>query len=132
MRILVTGSRNWDDHRTLEQALLKATVEAFKRREPIVIVHGAYTRGADEIAHRLAKYHGWQEEPHPADWKTHGKSAGPIRNQEMCNLGADVCLAFPLGASPGTRDCMRRAGMHHIPIINYGDAQPTDDDMGFA
>jgi len=128
MRILVTGSRNWDDRSTISLVLRKY----FDSNRTAVLVHGAYHRGADQIADQIWRSLGGTVEPHPAMWELHGKSAGPIRNQEMCNLGADVCLAFPLGASPGTRDCMRRAGMHHIPVINYGDATPTDDDMGFA
>ena len=117
MRIIVTGSRNWTDSRPIENALLSATVEAFKRREPITIIHGAHTHGVDQIAAGLATYHGWTAEPHPAAWELHGKAAGPIRNQEMVDAGADLCLGFPLGESKGTRDCMRRARRAGIPVI---------------
>jgi hypothetical protein len=27
----------------------------------------------------------------------------------MVDLGAYICLAFPIGESPGTRDCIERA-----------------------
>ena len=40
----------------------------------------------------------------------------------MVDLGADVCLAFPLGESRGTRDCMRRASEAGIPVIDYDPA----------
>ena len=39
----------------------------------------------------------------------------------MVNAGADLCLAFPLGESRGTRDCVRRADAAGIPVLNYGD-----------
>jgi hypothetical protein len=39
----------------------------------------------------------------------------------MVSLGADVCLAFPLGASPGTRGCMNIAERAGIHVINKGD-----------
>lgn len=69
---------------------------------PHRILHGA-ARGADVQAAEVAS----REFPDiieafPADWKTHGKSAGPIRNREMLNSamkdGAEVfVLAFPGG-----------------------------------
>jgi hypothetical protein len=132
MRILVTASRNWTDARAIEDALLEATRYAFNRREQITVVHGDCPTGGDRITVGLCRYHGWEEEPHPCDkecvihgrahmWATLGKAAGPIRNQAMAFDGADICLAFPLGKSSGTRDCMRRAQDAGIPVINFGD-----------
>ncbi len=124
-RILITGSREWTDLKSIETALLKATRQAHHKREPIIIVHGACPTGADEIAERLATFHGWRSEPYPALWDTDGyPQAGPMRNQRMVDLGADVCLAFPLGASRGTRDCMRRAEAAGIPVINCAEITP--------
>jgi hypothetical protein len=48
----------------------------------------------------------------PALWSLHGKSAGPIRNQQMANLKPDLCLAFidrGLQRSRGTLDMVSRA-----------------------
>lgn len=54
----------------------------------------------------------------PADWATLGNRAGPIRNQAMVDLGDYLaCLAFPLGESRGTRDCMARAEAAGIPVL---------------
>lgn len=53
-------------------------------------------------------------EPHPADWSTHGKAAGPIRNQQMADARADLCLAFPGGK--GISDMVRRAERAGIPV----------------
>ena len=55
-------------------------------------------------------------ETHPADWSTHGRAAGPIRNQQMVDRGADICLAFPTSSSIGTWDCVRRAKAAGIPV----------------
>jgi hypothetical protein len=35
----------------------------------------------------------------------------------MVSLGATLCIAFPLGASEGTRGCMRLAEAAGIPVL---------------
>ena len=113
-RILVTGSRDWTDTETIYRALRDAKVESRSH----VLVHGG-ARGADSIAAWLARSLDYEVEPHPADWRTHGKAAGPIRNKEMVDLGADLCLAFPIGESNGTRGCMRLCEVAGIPVIAH-------------
>ena len=112
MRILITGSRNWANRYALTTALAGLVGDI----ENAVIVHGDCPSGADAIADDMAAYWGWGVERHTADWGRHGKAAGPIRNQEMVDAGADICLAFPLGESHGTRDCIRRAKAAGIPV----------------
>lgn len=120
MRILVTGSRDWTDRAAIAEALRpwieQAELDgqdalAVGRSLPPapVLVHGGCPTGADALADGLFASWGLPREVHPADWSTHGKPAGPIRNAEMVALGATVVLAFPLGASRGTRNCMRLA-----------------------
>lgn len=106
-RILITGSRDWTDVDPIRAALLE--------HGPGVVVHGA-ARGADTIAGEIAASLGWLVEAHPADWG-HGRSAGVRRNQAMVDLGADVCLAFPLPGSVGTWDCIRRATAAGIMVV---------------
>jgi hypothetical protein len=105
-RILVSGSRDWTDVDRVRNALRHAW--AYLQPGPITLVHGA-ARGLDTIAGRVWTGGNLPVEVHPADWNKHGKGAGPIRNQAMVDLGADLLVAFPLGASIGTRDCIRRA-----------------------
>jgi hypothetical protein len=132
VRVLVTGSRNWTDANAITDQLAAYADKAFKTEVAcnLIIVHGANPGGADHIAAEwaserqraniLGKRANWiWAEPHPADWAKHGKAAGPIRNQEMVDAGADICLAFPLGESRGTRDCMRRAESAGIPVIAH-------------
>lgn len=107
-RILVTGSRDWTDIDLVIQALLDAG--------PGRVIHGA-ARGLDIIAAQAAEDEGWPKpEAHRPDWDRYGKASGPIRNQKMADLGADVCLAFPLPGSKGTFDCAARAERAGIPI----------------
>ena len=44
----------------------------------------------------------------PADWKTHGKKAGPLRNTDIV-ARADALVAFWDGVSRGTRDAIVKA-----------------------
>jgi hypothetical protein len=84
-----------------------------------VLVSGNCPTGADAIAERFWEANGMPVERHPADWKTFGKAAGPKRNQEMVDLGADVCLAFPMKGSRGTMHCMKAAKAAGIPLKIY-------------
>ena len=115
MRILITGSRNWND----ESALLRALCQYTQTPEnDITVVHGG-AKGADACAHKAAKALRLNVRVYPAQWSEHGKKAGPIRNQQMVDAGADICLAFPLGKSVGTWDCVRRAKAAGIPVKVY-------------
>lgn len=102
-RILVTGSRNWED----EQLVRRELARCWSEHGRIVVVHGACKTGADAHAAQwvadmvAADIAGVTEEPHPADWRTHGKAAGPIRNKQLIGAGATVCLAFIRCGSPG-------------------------------
>jgi hypothetical protein len=100
---------------------------------PFTVIHGGqkgFDRwtgewyGADYIADVLARQMGADVEPYPVPkeaWRRLGKAAGPIRNKVMVDAGADICLAFPLGESRGTRGCMELADAAGIPIRNWGD-----------
>jgi hypothetical protein len=114
-RILVTGSRYFDDAVAVEQALVRA---AFGRHD-VVIIHGD-APGADRLAKEAARIYGWAVESHPADWGRHGKAAGPLRNAEMAAAGADICVAFPLQHSRGTYDMIDKARKAGIPVRIYG------------
>jgi hypothetical protein len=113
-RLLVTGSRDWNHLGVMIGALVQAWRDLGKPSHP-VLVHGA-ARGADSMAAQLWRLWGWPTDPHPADWDRHGRKAGPIRNQEMVDAGADLCVAFPLRGSVGTWDCVRRARAAGIPV----------------
>jgi|SRR5699024_8720881 len=107
-RLLVTGSRNWTDRETIRDELSRAW-KHLGASEDTILVHGACPSGADAIADQVWRGWGLPVEAHPAQWRKHGRRAGPIRNTEMVRAGADLVLAFPVGASPGTRGCIRTA-----------------------
>ena len=95
-RVLITGSRNWQDWRVIWDAL----DAAYSSHPALTVVHGACPTGADRLAAEWYRQDGRRTariEPHPAEWRRDGcfdKSAGFTRNAEMVSLGADLCLAF--------------------------------------
>jgi len=108
MRVIVCGDRNWDDH--------KIMLREMKKLPPDTIIVEGGCRGADKLAARIAKSLGFQVEEHPAKWEVHRKAAGPIRNKEMLDAGADLVLAFhkDFANSKGTKHMVtiaRKAGI---------------------
>jgi hypothetical protein len=89
-----------------------------------VFVHGNAKTGADSIADEILGVLKREVEIYPALWKKYGKSAGPIRNQEMAEAGADLCLAFWDGKSKGTGNMIQWAMKLDIPVeIHYADGR---------
>ena len=123
-RVLVTGSRDWPDETTIRQALAEVWVRDpdFANAQPCAVptlVHGDCPTGADAIADSIARELGWHVEKYPADWEHLHKAAGPVRNQQMVDAGADACLAFLMPHSRGTVDCARRAERAGIPVNRW-------------
>lgn len=118
LRILITGSRDFSDKTLARQALIwEANVAGVKTPADVTVVHGD-ARGADTVLAEVATSFGCVVETHLAKWGELGKRAGIIRNCEMVDLGADVCLAFPMLGSRGTFHCMREAEKAGIPVVN--------------
>ena len=118
MRILITGSREWIDKSTLNEAIGDEYIKSGLDHEDITLVHGT-APGADSMAAELAEYFGFNIEAYPADWEKHGRRAGFVRNAEMVKLGADICLAFIRNESKGatmTADLAEKSG---IPVRRY-------------
>lgn len=117
-RLLITGSRYFNDAGLMSAAISDAvsTLRGFGF-DRIVLVHGG-AHGADMLAAHIGKSMGLEIEAHPARWDVYGKAAGPVRNKEMVELGADLVLAFPVGESRGTRGCMRLARERGCAIVN--------------
>jgi hypothetical protein len=112
-RILVTGSRDWEDVEVIRKALTMPQIG------PTVLVSGACPTGADKIAEDLWESWGGEVERHPALWWKYGKQAGFRRNAEMVSQGADVCLAFIRNGSKGAMHTAGLAMKAGIPTIRY-------------
>lgn len=114
MRILVTGTRSGAKQEFVDETLARVAGDSW----PVTLIHGD-ARGIDTQAGIVARTRGWTIEVYPADWNSYGKRAGSLRNQQMVDTGADVCVAFPGPDSIGTHDCIRRAKRAHIPVLVF-------------
>lgn len=142
MRILCTGSRNWDRPDVVDGALdiiAQAAVDAGEHE--LVVVHGACFPKPDKVTGQVPRVSAdwlvelwarrWQLHPltvrierHPADWRRYGRRyAGRKRNQDMVYLGADLVLAFHRAGSPGTAHCVEAAEKAELTtrVIDYDD-----------
>ena len=63
------------------------------------LLHGG-ARGADRTIGRAAFQLGWPVEVLPADWRRHGRAAGPIRNRELLELAISRAEALSSAAAP--------------------------------
>lgn len=111
MRVLVTGGREYADA-TAVASVLDALREAHGR---LTVIQGGAS-GADALARQWC---GKQSSVHminePADWHTHGRAAGPIRNQRMIDEHKpELVIAFSGGR--GTADMVRRARAAGITV----------------
>ena len=114
-RILVTGSRDWEN----VGIILEVLSDLHSSMPTATLVHGACPTGADKAADAIWTTWGLPVERFPADWQTHGRAAGPIRNQQMVDTGAAICIAFNRNDSRGTADCVKRAKKAGIPVRIY-------------
>lgn len=136
-RLLVTGSRDWDDAAVIWKAL-----KAVWTYDPdTLLVSGACPRGADLLCETYwDEYLGGGTERHPAAWYPNGsldRGAGFRRNEKMVRLGAWGCLAFglpcaqrscnsmptdpgwPFHVTHGTGHCAALAEENDIPVRRF-------------
>lgn len=113
MRVIVCGGRDFADTTAVWGAL--DTLWQKAPHDCMVVIQGG-ARGADQIAREWCVSRQVQYDNFPADWETHGKAAGPIRNQRMIDKGQpDLVMAFPGGR--GTADMVRRSRAAGIDVV---------------
>jgi hypothetical protein len=117
MKLLICGGRDYDDENAVRSSV--------DRLKPDLIITGGAS-GADALGAKQASRLGCASEVYKADWKTHGRAAGPIRNQKMLDEGKpDLVLAFPGGR--GTADMVSRARRAGIPVHEWGEDSDAGD-----
>lgn len=107
MKLIIAGGRDYhfsqEDHAFLDS--LAGVSE--------VVSGGA--SGADAEGEAWAKSHGIPVRVFKADWKVHGRGAGPRRNIEMAEY-ADAVVIFPGGR--GTASMEREARKRKLDVFN--------------
>lgn len=114
MKIVIAGGREFNNYELLREKCDEIIDSNFAE-----IVSGG-AKGADTLGETYAKERGYDVKLFPADWKTHGRKAGPIRNLQMAEYG-DMLIAFWDGNSSGTRNMIengKKLGLV-VHVINY-------------
>lgn len=115
MKVIIAGGRNFEDY----DLLCRKADKILSQQHEVEVVSGA-AKGADKLGERYAEERGFPIKRFPADWGTHGKAAGYIRNEEMA-LYADALIAFWDEQSKGTKHMIDIAELHGLKtrIIKY-------------
>jgi hypothetical protein len=103
LKVLVCGGREFSNRKIAYEAL-----DMLDKEYHFDVLIDGMARGADELGFDWALSRGVKTERYAADWASHGRAAGPIRNKEMLDKGLpDLVVAFPGG--PGTANMIRQA-----------------------
>lgn len=102
MKTIIAGGREFDDYELM-------TISLSDLPWTITEVVSGTARGADQLGELFAMDHDIPITRFPADWDKYGKSAGPLRNEEMAEY-ADACVCFWNGST-------HRSGTYHM--INF-------------
>lgn len=113
MKLIIAGTRTIPES---QAARLISKAAHHWELWPDVVLSGE-SGGVDSAAKKLCgcwerrvEYRGF-----PADWETHGKAAGPIRNGEMVKEG-DALLLIWNGKSPGSKNILNQALKAGLPV----------------
>ncbi|MCC3299650.1 SLOG family protein [Arthrobacter caoxuetaonis] len=117
-RLLITGSRTWDDRAAIRDAL-RTWWDSTGRNPDAVLVSGACAKGADRICEEIWERNSLTVERHPAHWRPNGvfnRRAGYDRNEAMVDTRPDHCIAFIRAGSGGASHCARYARAQGIDV----------------
>ena len=91
LRVIIAGSRDFDDFPRLMNSSIEILTEISKKRDDldrIRIISGT-ARGADKLGEQYAKIAHYELSKFPAAWDGLGKRAGYIRNAEMAKFAVE-------------------------------------------
>ena len=109
MKVIIAGSRT-----ATYQNVMDALTNCHFSCDATEIVSGT-AGGADTHGESVAHTMKIPVKRFPAQWATHGKAAGPIRNAEMASY-ADALIAVWDGKSRGTKNMIENAQKNNLLI----------------
>ncbi len=114
MKTIIAGSRTIED----KEALAKTIAESGWDISEVV---SGTCRGVDVMGEEWGRENGVDVKPFPADWLTHGRMAGELRNRDMAHYADGLILLWD-GKSPGASCMLREANKAGIKVYNqiYG------------
>lgn len=111
VRTIIAGSRALTDPALVEEAVKASGFE-------VTTVISGTAKGIDQLGERWAEARGLPVERFPADWDTHGKAAGRLRNREMIEV-AEALVAIWDSVSRGTEDCIAEARRRGLKVFVF-------------
>jgi len=109
--VIIAGSRGITDYSIIEAAVIQSGFEITR------VVSGT-ARGVDQLGEKYAQLHNFPVDKYPADWNTHGKRAGYLRNKQMAD-NADALIAIWDGVSKGTKHMIEIAAGKGLRVYCY-------------
>lgn len=116
--LIIAGSRSITDYDILIDAMSAFLIDPDHVSE---VISGKEPNGVDRLGEQMAEAFGIPVVPFPADWKTHGRAAGPIRNAQMAKYAAEhggrLLAIRGRGESRGTDIMVYEAGFARVPTL---------------
>jgi hypothetical protein len=109
-KLIIAGSRDATEQEVRE-ALAQIRIAYVSE-----VVSGACPTGADFWGEMWARENGIPVKRFPADWRRHGRAAGPIRNRDMADYG-EALAAIWNGISTGTKGMIREMEQRKKPVL---------------
>lgn len=120
MRIIIAGSRNFNNYAVLKHNVINILLILSPAQEPNVEIVSGTARGADQLGERFAKEYEYNVKKFPAQWDLYGKFAGYRRNEQMALYAKEdwgILIAFWDGISKGTKHMINLAKKHGLRVF---------------
>jgi hypothetical protein len=114
IKLIIAGSRDFNDYLFLEKEIL-IFLKKYKKKDENVIIISGRARGADKLGEQFADKFRLRKILKPANWKKYSKAAGHIRNEEMAKI-ATHCIVFWNGESKGTKNMIDNAEKYQLKL----------------
>jgi predicted Rossmann fold nucleotide-binding protein DprA/Smf involved in DNA uptake len=111
MKVIIAGGRDILDYKLVLNAIRESKFD-------ITEVVSGMAKGVDTLAVQYANENDLVITPFFADWNTHGRAAGPIRNRQMAEYG-DALIAIWDGESRGTKNMIEEATKRKLQVFVY-------------